>query len=596
MRIVLIVLVAVLLSPALGAAAFIPASENYILYTGRWDDSNRAEPWAYAKGASVIAVFSGTSLSARISATSTDYLRIIIDGDAANSTKMPITYGTASYSLATGLTGSSPSHTVEIVKETDAGRWTFLGFELDDGAGLVLPPARPPRRLAFYGDSNLAGYSLEHEQNRGDLSLQGAHYGYAGITSRMFGAEYSNISRSGATIRSLHASFDRIDWFNRGTTWDFSKFQPDAVVINIGANDVGRPVAKMKKDYHALLDDMRAVYPDAHVVLYNAWGWDYGEPANFIHEVIEERGDPNMSWATFPWLFEQWHGCEYDHSGMAHVLAEHLRSLAGFEEWAPGTADVMNGYGVDGDVANGGFEEEAPFGGYGWRYFTDAGVDRLSDGTAHGGEYYLQLHDGAASHQPNPALEGETFTVTAWVRPKSEGDTVEVTIDFRDQEMWTAPLESYTKSFTLENSGWTFLEMSATAPFGTANPVFHTRLTFQAGSGSTVDVDDVVMSVDGGGGGGICEDDDGDGFGNPGSPYCPNGGASDCNDSDPAVNPAAQEICGNGVDDNCNGAIDADDPVCPISQCAVTGEACTGNGDCCSGSCSKGKPSSRICL
>jgi hypothetical protein len=88
---------------------------------------------------------------------------------------------------------------------------------------------------------------------------------------------------------------------------------------------------------------------------------------------------------------------------MAHVLAEHLK-LPSVLGWAPVTADVMNGYGVDGDVANGGFEEVAPFGGYGWRYYTDAGVERLSDGTAHGGDYYLRLSSGAASHQPNPAL------------------------------------------------------------------------------------------------------------------------------------------------------------------------------------------------
>src|SRR5210317_300232 len=80
-RSVLIFLVTVLLSPALGAAAFIPADDENILYTGRWDDSNPIEPWAYAKGTSVIAIFSGTSLSASISATTTDYLRIIIDGD-----------------------------------------------------------------------------------------------------------------------------------------------------------------------------------------------------------------------------------------------------------------------------------------------------------------------------------------------------------------------------------------------------------------------------------------------------------------------------------------------------------------------------------
>jgi hypothetical protein len=42
------------------------------------------------------------------------------------------------------------------------------------------------------------------------------------------------------------------------------------------------------------------------------------------------------------------------------------------------------------------------------------------------------------------------------------------------------------------------------------------------------------------------KDADGDGF-----VWC-----RDCNDSDPGVNPAAQEICGNDVDENCNGRKD----------------------------------------
>ena len=65
-------------------------------------------------------------------------------------------------------------------------------------------------------------------------------------------------------------------------------------------------------------------------------------------------------------------------------------------------------------------------------------------------------------------------------------------------------------------------------------------------------------------------DVDGDGYGSPGSPiqarcFIPVNTVAnnlDCNDQNAAVHPGAVEICGNGIDDNCNGATDENCNVC----------------------------------
>lgn len=69
---------------------------------------------------------------------------------------------------------------------------------------------------------------------------------------------------------------------------------------------------------------------------------------------------------------------------------------------------------------------------------------------------------------------------------------------------------------------------------------------------------------DGCGGGPVCTDNDGDGYGFPADASC-SYPEEDCNDALASVNPGATENCGNGIDDDCDGLIDAADPNCSSS-------------------------------
>ena len=83
-----------------------------------------------------------------------------------------------------------------------------------------------------------------------------------------------------------------------------------------------------------------------------------------------------------------------------------------------------------------------------------------------------------------------------------------------------------------------------------------------------------------------CVDADSDGFFGI-SASCVTG--NDCNDSDPAVNPGAVEVC-NGIDDNCNGRVD-EGGVCGMpsrSACSVA----AGGSTCASGICIALSPTS----
>jgi hypothetical protein len=467
----------------------LPSHED-IQYTGRWDHTDPDAPWCGWSGASFEFNFHGTEVSALIdSGMADEWFRVIVDEDHVSSVKIQVS-GQTMVPLAAGL--SNGPHHIEVVKETYQGsNAKLLGLRMTTpDVGLLPPPPRPPNRIVFYGDSNLAGDSLEHEENNWNWEFVGTHQGMAGISARMLDAEYQNISTSGETLEGALAQHHRKDWWDSSSTYDFTLFPADAVVVNLGANNVGAPQGSIEAAYHALLDAVVVAHPGAHVVVFNGFGWDYNETANYTAEVVADRNDPNITVQTFPWVFEQWHGCQTDHAGMAAVLAEHLSQQLG---WVVGPSDVMSGYGLDGGVANGSFENVSPFGGYGWRYFQDTGVSRIEDAaSAQDGSFYVSLASGAQIHQPNPVGEGDTVVATLYLRGATYADTARVTLDFRDQEMWTTPLAIH-PSQLVPGTSWQLFEVRADAPVGGLRPVFNTRLTVAAEAGGTIDVDHIEM-------------------------------------------------------------------------------------------------------
>ncbi|MCA9591029.1 MAG: hypothetical protein KC657_37285 [Myxococcales bacterium] len=167
--------------------------------------------------------------------------------------------------------------------------------DLSPKGGKLLPPLERKRRIEVIGDSVACGYGNLGSDAACAVSASNsnAYQAYPAIAARALGAELVNVCWSG---KGMYQNFTdgrapaqgdaspmpalwRRTLLSKaeGGMWDFSKAPaPEAVVIDLGANDVardndldGRPDgfdrARVTDETSRLLVAVREVYPQAHV-------------------------------------------------------------------------------------------------------------------------------------------------------------------------------------------------------------------------------------------------------------------------------------------------------------------------------------------
>ena len=494
------------IAPSPGEATVLAADDPNIRYTGRVDFVDPEAPRLSWPGTSIRARFEGTSLAATFDDDNgNNYVAVVIDGGPPTTFRLPQT--ATSLTLASGL--ADGTHEVEIVKKTEgccgAGAFSFLGFELDAGKNLAPLPPRPSLRLEFYGDSNPAGYSCECTCDSGSAQFKSAYDAYPAVVSRLLGAEYHSMSwsgigiSSGFTSRPMPGVWNRVIQESATPIWDFAGTPPDAVVINLGANDyyTGATSSEILQAWQAFVtDQLRPVYPAAHIVFANAYGWAFGEPADFVHLAVEglhAAGDSNVSFVRFPWLWGQEHAVVCEQAGFADRVAAHLAEQLGLAAPEPLESSCL---GDPGEITNGGFENlynGEPSRADGWRPFTESSgtAELIEDpASARTGLRYNQLStvgSGLAGvSQSTGASQGETFSASVWLRSPT-GSLGVLALEFKDQGQ-NLVLEETLEHQTLDS--WELVSITGTAPAGTWQVAVVIRLEQPS---AILQVDDAIL-------------------------------------------------------------------------------------------------------
>jgi lysophospholipase L1-like esterase len=265
-----------------GTDAAAPAPAGIVAagvrWVGRVDVTDPTRPRFSWSGTGFVARFSGTSLTMQLGVVgSFEIFKTVIDG--APQAPFTAAVGQGTYPLASALPAGE--HTVEVYRQTEGpqGQSQLLGLTVGDGA-LMDPPAGPGRLIEVIGDSITCGYGDLGALIDAECISTESHWDtYEAVAARALGAEVSTIAASGrGVIRNYGGDVTGtmpLLYANTLTNlsqpvWDFQLQQPQAVVINLGTNDIsnnkGDPGIPFRDTYVNLLTTVRTVYPDAFIV------------------------------------------------------------------------------------------------------------------------------------------------------------------------------------------------------------------------------------------------------------------------------------------------------------------------------------------
>lgn len=312
-------------------------------YTGRIDFSNVKKPRFWSAGVYIKAKFKGTYCELLVNdqelwGKNHNYLEIVIDNKLS---RIQTNEKNNRIKIAEGL--KDGEHILIICKNTESniGYLEFVGLKC---ATLLPLPAKPERKIEFIGNSITCGTGSDqsvvacgkgvwHDQHNAYLS-------YGPIVARAVSAQWSLSAVSG--IGLIHSCcgmnitmppvFNKIDLRGDSLEWDFANYQPDAVTVCLGQNDGIQDSAGFCSAYVKFINQLRAYYPGAQIILLTSPMADKQLTAALkkyllgIKHAMKRQGDKKVE--TYFFAKRYYRGCD-SHPN----LAEHqqmAKELVGF--------------------------------------------------------------------------------------------------------------------------------------------------------------------------------------------------------------------------------------------------------------------------
>jgi hypothetical protein len=287
-----------------------------------------------------------------------NYVSVVLDG--IRQTRTPVKSDTF-YPFIIKPSTNGPYHDVEFYKETEAG-CGFIVIKSIDADSLQPLPALQKKKIEFIGNSITVGMSSDPSlvpcESGAWFDQHDAYDAYGPRIARMLDLDYMVNGVSGIGIyRNWNTEAPIIgDVYEktymsadpRDPLWDFNRFVPDMVSINLGTNDLSPgdgvtprlPFDSLRfiNTYVSFIQTIHDHYPEARFLLLNSAVINHEEDKILIAclKTIKQKAESSIPQlkpvSLFSFNLFEGSGCSghpgvKDHERMANELAPFIKKL-----------------------------------------------------------------------------------------------------------------------------------------------------------------------------------------------------------------------------------------------------------------------------
>ena len=316
--------------------------------------------------------FDGTSLSAELTTDWVNdeawkenfqpYMAVLVNGKLSK--RFAVSEGTAEYELYRSEKAEKVRIRLVKLSENAFSKVGVLSFSANGKLTATKPCSE--RRIEFVGDSITCGFGIEGKSvcDNFRTSTENPLINYASLTANELGAEYQLTSWTAIGVYSnsvkdegvtepdnawtMPVIYDYTDKAvdgmlgNEPEKWDFSRFAPQLIVVNLGTNDkdftrgIPERTAAFENCYREFIAHIREKNPQAHIIC--ALGAMGRELLPQVENAVKVLADERITSLGFDVQREEdgigseWHPSAVTHRKMADKLIAEIKRLGIFKE------------------------------------------------------------------------------------------------------------------------------------------------------------------------------------------------------------------------------------------------------------------------